>query len=511
MSQKAPAVAGYARLICLLIACLTSISPSISQEESARFLWGASDSQGFIAHLSLPRGLTISNAELETSAETIPLSVSPLALPVEQWLILDASLAVVNTAPAIQTAVLDFVAEANAQRQIGLIRFAQNIEMLPPTSSPSDLAAWLGDYHAISNESGCLADALNLLNEQPHEREQARQVLAIVGAYQLCTGIPLSDSPVDLLVVGAEADAAYIELAQSSGGMLYRSGLQTLRARLNELTIQWSHPVFALEGINPSLAEGVLNLTLSSGEKLSIPISYELLFLPTATPAASETATPSPTRAATEVVTAIATTLIPVATAEETEIAVLSTEMPLPTMTPEAPAPLPISNNNLIVGGGLAAGLVVIIVMILLMRGIRRPKASKEERLDNTLLFQYNDEAELDQTDIVSTREMLAQIRPTLAGRLTDEAGNVYEIHRPITTLGRNEESDIRIVNDKQISREHLRFSVRDDGGIWITRLTQNPVLLNQIVVETMLPIKNGDILQLSPSLRLKLEIVADE
>jgi hypothetical protein len=508
-------VAGYARLICLLIACLIRVSPTIAQVESARFLWATSDSQGFIAHLSIPRGLSITSAELKTNVETLALTVRPLPLAVEQWIILDSGLGVVNTAPAIQAAALDFVAEASPERQFGLIRFAQAIEIMSPTSRPSDLEAWLGDYHALSTESGCLADALSLLDLQTHERERARLVLAIVGAYQDCTPFPAIESPIELIVVGAESHAAYTELAESSGGMIYRASLQSLRARLSEVAVLWSQPVFALEGTSPSLAEGTVKLSLSNGENLEIAIRYDLNFVPTTTPAPSDTPTNSPSSTATLVETASSETVLPAETANATniptELAILPTDAPVPTVAAEVPGPLPISNNNLIVGGGLAAGLVVIVVMALLLRGVRRPKRSKEQGLDNTLLFQYNNEAELDQTDIVSMREMMSKVRQTLAARLTDEAGTVYEVHRPITTLGRKEDSDIRIENDKQISREHLRFSVRDDDSIWITRLTQNPVLLNQIAVETILQIKDGDVLQLSPSLRLKLEIVADE
>src|SRR5690349_12052859 len=106
MRLKANAVVGYWRLICLLIACLISVAPNRAQVESARFLWATSDSQGFIAQLSLPRGLTIEAAELETSAETISLTPRPIPLEREQWLLLDASVGAVNTAPAIQAAVL---------------------------------------------------------------------------------------------------------------------------------------------------------------------------------------------------------------------------------------------------------------------------------------------------------------------------------------------------------------------------------------------------------------------
>src|SRR5688500_1518635 len=107
MMRKMSALPGYLRRICLLIACLISISRLSAQEESARFLWGMSDSQGFIAHVSSTAPIT--SAELVTTAETINLTVRPLES--ETWFILDASANMVNTAPAIQAALQDYPVE----------------------------------------------------------------------------------------------------------------------------------------------------------------------------------------------------------------------------------------------------------------------------------------------------------------------------------------------------------------------------------------------------------------
>jgi hypothetical protein len=512
MSKTANGVVGYVRLICLLIACSISLSSNLAQSNSARFLWGSSDSEGFIAQISLARGISIESAELETESQSIDLSVRPLPLEHEQWLVLDASMVAVNTAPAIQAAALEFVAGASPERQIGLIRFAQTQEILPPSSRPSDLSAWLGDYHAISNESGCLADSLNLLNEQGRERLLVRQVLAIVGEYQECNAFPNMTSPIELMVVGADVDIAYSEFVQANGGTVYRASLQTLRTRLNEVEVMWSQPVYALEGANPTLPEGRLHLVLSNGENLNIPIHYEQLFVPTSTPAPSETANASETAAANSEGTALATSA---ATRRATQAALVVTAVAEATEEIPAATALPISNDNLIISGGIAAAVVVVVVMILLLRGGNKnlpvTKDEMEEKLDTTYVFRYSDESELEHTDILTARELISTVRPTLAARLRDGEGNVYEIHRPFATLGRKEDSDILIVNDKQVSREHLRFSVRDDGTIWVTRLTQNPVLINESILETLAEIKDGDVLQLSPSLRMKLEVAANE
>ena len=54
-------------------------------------------------------------------------------------------------------------------------------------------------------------------------------------------------------------------------------------------------------------------------------------------------------------------------------------------------------------------------------------------------------------------------------------------------------------------------LQTRDDGSIWLTRLTQNPILVNEHLVQTTRELENGDILQLSPSLRLKYEVVEQQ
>lgn len=495
------ALAGYLRRICLLIACLISISRITAQEESARFLWGMSDSQGFIAHVS--SNVPIQSAELLTSAETIELTIRPLES--ETWFILDASATMVNTAPAIQAALQDYPIE-NA---LGFINFAASLEILPPSTDTDAITAWLGNYHAFANESACLADALNLLDEQAYSRDKGRQVIAIVGEYQACDTSSTLNYPVIFIVVGADA-RAYEALGTS-----YRASLQNFRSVINNLN---PAPIYALEGSRASIAEGEIRLNFENGESLSLNAAYDLVAEPTPIPSETATEAPSattvPSETPTERLSSTATEAEEATeTTETTEEALIIAPSPEPvvTETPEITPSLPVSDDYLILGGGVAAVLVVIVVMVLLLREARRPKLSREEQMDNTMLFQYNDEAEIDQTDIVSMREIMAQIRPTLAARLSNDEGVEYEIHRPITTVGRREDSDIRIENDKQISREHLRFTVRDDGSIWVTRLTQNPVLINEIAIETILQIREGDVLQLSPSLRLKLEIVADE
>jgi len=91
--------------------------------------------------------------------------------------------------------------------------------------------------------------------------------------------------------------------------------------------------------------------------------------------------------------------------------------------------------------------------------------------------------------DLVNTPQRHAMIA------LSDDSQTVYEISKPVTTIGRAESNDIRI-KDEVISRMHALLQIDNEGLLLEDHGSKNGVLVNQIKIDRAI-LKHGDIVTL--------------
>jgi hypothetical protein len=295
----------------------------------------------------------------------------------------------------------------------------------------------------------------------------------------------------------------------------------------------WQRPVYRLNGNSgQALSSAAISITLTNGEIISINVEFEQIFVePTASPTETETPVVTATESHTatviaaltsnpiptvEIVTSELTAELLVANSNATETAVAAQVVPTAD-SGEAVAPSRV-NTILLLIGGVAAIVVVIAGMFILLASHRRHSdldltdpyvepVSQPNVLESTQLLQDESESPFDKTEMVSEEAITASARMTLIGHLYhDDSGTSYDIYAPSTILGRKAGVGIYIEGDRQISREHVRFSQSPDKSIWVTRLTNNPVLVNEVKFEKSTQLKTGDVLQLSTKLRLRFQ-----
>lgn len=493
------------------------IAVSAQSTSSVTILRASYDSQNnLVIQVDLERGLSLTSASLISSGILYDLTIEPQALATELWVLLDASGTMVNAYAAVADEVRRLAQTSLDNQAIGGIIYDTSLQILTPTSRMSQLDTWLDEYIAQPNTSSCILDALTDLADIEQSARSVRRIVVFAGDTQANSScdaeIPFVGAPINMIIIGNRTNALYNQIIAQSEGTQVQTAILGLEARVTDLQNSWQTSLIGLTlALTEPLESAEVRLTLSNGEVFIQTVQIQGEFI-------INTATPSPTQTATDnassgvVVATIPATQIDEPTPEPTEQVIVSNPTTIPETDILANEPM-ISNTTLIFAGGIAAALVVVIVVLVLL-GVGRSRYSPHEgdTVYDTELFSYDDEAEFDRTEIVTVRELMSHTGQTLVGKLTDErSGEIYEIHRPVSTLGRKANNDILIDGHTQISREHIRFTTRDDETVWLTRLTQNPVLVNERLIQTTRELSDGDILQLSPSLRLKYEYVEQE
>ena len=271
-------------VVILLLATTISISTSAQTSSDVRVEMAVVLSDGTLKlQVAVPRGQTIEQATITVDGNNVELTAQPIALSVNQWMFLDSSERVINTATTIQAAVERFLQGNDSETQVGLIFYALETQLYQPSSSMSEVGSWLDQYSVYPGQPGCINDAINTLAEIPRPLDKARHIMLIAGNLSrqgLCTATDaLSVSaPIDIIVLSEEVDPLYYDLIERSGGNLFRANLQTVQARVNEVKTLWSRPVYLLESSTPlsgSARSGQLQLTLSNGSSISVRVRLE--------------------------------------------------------------------------------------------------------------------------------------------------------------------------------------------------------------------------------------------
>jgi hypothetical protein len=87
--------------------------------------------------------------------------------------------------------------------------------------------------------------------------------------------------------------------------------------------------------------------------------------------------------------------------------------------------------------------------------------------------------------------------------------GKVFEIAKPIITIGRDVKSDF-VVNDAEVSRSHTRLSVQSDGCLAEDLASTNGTFVNGQRITSAKMIRPGDVLGLGETVLMDFVFVPD-
>lgn len=484
--------------IALLFISFGYLSNSIAQETPIIPVLdaGYDNDDTFIIHVQSADMLE--GASILDDGQAREMTINPQPLPVEYWYILDAGDSMVDAYAVVRDALLQHVEKLSPDNMIGIVTVADEIRILEPSNDVDDISLFLDTYQAMPFIDACLASAMSDIFDTPQSADRARMITAITGQVTdnpACDGIESLVHPLEVIVIGQASDTQLTEQARLTNGQVQFTPLLQFTTLFDEMTSNQQDVVYALTlDLNERIESTDLTLMLANGESITQTIEPrgEFIIVETVEEVVNETPQIE-------------------VTAEATSIQV--TDVPLATSIPQPDSPVEdgLSNTMLIMIGGGAAILVVLIVMGLLL-GVGR-RSQTEEALQSTdpsvslsdsTINPDNVAVRLDQTEVVTMREMASQSGATHVADLINATNNIsYEIHRPFSVLGRQIGSDILIADDKQISRQHVRFETRDNGSIWIVRLTNNPILVNDVPMENTRQLNEGDLIQLSPNLQV--------
>ncbi len=483
----------------LLILCLLWGGAIIAQDESlTRVLDTRYDTNNDLV-LHVQSSEPIISASLAVDNQSRNLTINPDSLTIEHWLILDAGDSMVDSYPLIRDTILQNLDLLIDNNRMGIMTVGDEQRQLDPTDDGDDIRAFLTDYRAMPFQDVCLTDTLESVLGLPRFADTALTVTLITGQvdYPNCDAVADSNHPIDVLVIGQQQESAFTEQVRQKGGQVRFVALLQASTILDDLLAS-ADTVYALTlALDNPIESAILTLELESGASITETIRPNGQFT-SIDPVESENElqTTTPTIEATAEV-------IP---------------SPIATPIPEPDSPIVrggFSNISLITMGGAAAIAVVIAMMAILLGIGRRSSHSDVDALQSTdtdlkplsdsTINPADVATRLDQTEIATMRELAAQLGATHVADLVNAATNtIYEIHSPVSLLGRQLGSDILIADDNQISREHVRFETRDNGIVWIIRLTNNPILLNGVPMENTRQLNEGDVLQLSPQLQVQ-------
>ncbi len=335
-----------ASLLCLMV-----WAAAAQPLADARIEWAARLPDGRVqVQISLPRGERVAEANFlvgDGNVQSIPLQPTTDPLPQTWWVLVDSGGAVLNTAPAIQSAVERFRQSLPPEAELNLLLYAEDVQGFGTAFPDRSIEEGLDAYTSLANQQGCISDALQVVADVERSAERSRRVLVITGEYTrqgVCQteGYVDVQAPIDVIVVSPQIDDFYYDLTERSGGTLERATLQNIQPRLDEVAANWVNPVIALESEPDSISndaeQGTLSVTFVSGATIEqrVPLvtvepSPEMLatfeaLTPSPTATATHTLTPTITHTATEAATATET-------AEPTET---ETEPPTATYTATA-------------------------------------------------------------------------------------------------------------------------------------------------------------------------------
>lgn len=515
-------------------------------------------------HLRVPRGQTIDDVEIAQGDNSTSLTVEPDALPITQFILIDDGGEMVNYQAVIQSTVPRFW--ASGERETGLFFFDAILETLQPTDRAEQLDDFLSGYTATAGDPACLGTALDALLTRERDTDRSWRVLVITASdlsrQTNCASETLPDTvpaPVDIIAITTEVDASLQTLVDENGGSIYTANLRGIEQRTNEVSTSWGQPTFLVNGILPTdwdtTASFDLTVTLSNGTEETQTLTLRDYNVP-------QPAISTPTLSAPEPTAVMLETIPPDATA--TPVAAIINE---PTSVPPvSTAPTsPRSNQGiailLIVGAvlfvGGAVGLAVSLTrsrnpqpaqppapqnyyMELSSSTSTNEQPSSSDKAptrirerdilaDNTDQTQIGDVKDdtyimVTDTDEEDDAMLMTQVmtddrfqKMVENSRLDDEVvgwmriiieGQVDIRDQPLTmrgaVIGRSQECDIQITDDRAISRKHVRLDVQSDRSVTISRLSAtNRVVVGGVQVSNNHVLKPNDVIHLTDTTRM--------
>jgi len=554
-----PKKLGWVAVLFLLLwrVPLAAQAPSSARPELALYQPDGS----VLIHVAIPSGATINSAALELpNGQSIPLETEPAApLPVTAWLVVDASISMINFAPSLLPILQDLIQE---QENIALIFY----------NSQVNLSADLASYSPAVDGLACLGDALARLAQEPRSMSESRRVLVVGGAQpQPCSQAPnpqALQAVVDVVVLADEIDPLYMEIATSSGGQVRRANLRTMQTHIAAIGALWSQETFALRGqATPPVDDAALRLRLSDDAELLFalpwaaisatasatpmpsPTQPALAVVATATPSATATYTDTPSATATQTATDTPTsTASATATHTDTPTATATqTATDTPTATASATAtetPVAVASTTatgdeqtspvLVFVGAALVGFMVLGGVLLLLRALRgRPRQEEEttdsavdidaldesirlysigslgvtidkrqgklSKADELMITELVDDEAFQQTAMHSPAEVVAWLK------LEGAAPQTVEVRDEPIRIGRSHTSDLIIPNDPAVSGEHVILEPRADG-VWIIALgATNPVMAGGVILQRgqARRLLKKDVIRLSPNTQI--------
>lgn len=510
-----------------------------------------------IVQVRVPRGQTIDTAELTPNAQdSLPMTVEPVALPVTQWLLVDASSEMVNLETATQTAMQRLLSSSSLRT--GVIFFDDELRVLAPTENSEQIDAFVASYTATPDSDGCVADALTQVAEADRPLDRAWHILLVtssVSSQADCTSqeLPQMPAPVDVISLSMDSEETLDDLIARSGGSLVSANLRTLEARFNEIRIQWGQPIFQLqaEGLTSPPIRATLDLTLSNGQQVSEPVRFRTYNLivpetPTAAPTDTIAAAPSPeaqpTTNADSQPTAVPASETATADAEQDMSLLLvvgtilfvvgaiafsiglsragrgnsSTARPAKSPTTDSSSsfyaaleetPAPVAPDETVTRQRRDADDVSVTQVAPNTVASSTPVMGTQEEQEYDAMTEDN----LIVTQVLSDerfRKMIVQSQhdQEVIGfvRVEGKADGDYRLTRRGLMIGRGMGCDIQITGDSAISRQHARIDVQDGDMVTVSRLSAtNPVVVGGVQVSNRHPLKPNDVVHLSDQTRL--------
>lgn len=519
-----------------------------------------------LLHLRVPRGQTIDSVQVSQGANNATLEVGQDPLPLMQFILLDAGGEMVNLQPVVQSAIPRFW--ASTDRETGLIFFNAALDSLQPTDRAEQLDDFLSGYAPISGDPACLATALDDLATRERDIDRAWRILIVTAGdfsqQSTCDvqTFPVLPAPVDIIAVTTTVDEMLETLVAESGGVIYTANLRGVEARTNEVTTSWAQPTYAVRGTLPPSWEPDapfdMTITLSNGTEETQTLSLRTYNLPaTGTDtqvAAPVTSEPEPTSAL--------STIPPDATATPVANAITDpTAVPTLASTAAPPTTSAAADNTGPIAIALIVGAVLFVIgavgLALSLTRVRRAPAAQPaqpanyyQALTQPTSEQGDEPTRIRERDILANNNEQTQIAEVVEATahfsddeeddedtmlmtqvLTDERfqemvassqsddevvgwmrilidGETDITDKPLTmrgaVIGRSQECDIQITDDRAISRKHARLDVAQDRQVTISRLSAtNPVVVGGVQISNRHLLKPNDVIYLSDMTKL--------
>lgn len=500
-------------------------------------------------------GRSIESAELQQGDNTLSLNIEPVALPVTQWILLDASDEMVNFRSNVYTNVQLFL-QSSEQNLTGLISYNNDLNILPPTNDAEQIEDFMSNYFAIAESPACLGDAIEALNDNFRDLDRSWRILIITtGDFSRQASCGTQDlaalpAPVDIIAITDVEDDNLLDLVAMSGGDIRRANALSIKTRMTEISTLWGQSSYALTADWSAdwdkEASFDINMTLSSGSVETTTVEIQEYNLKPA---------PQPT-------------VEPTSPAE-------STIAPRATSVDET-TPSSVDDTADANGGNNVAFLLVVgailffvgaIVLAFAMSRVRRPAPSQPTG-DNRNFYDTLDETEVEaavgatkirERSIVGDDEPITRMAPKTSDTTTDTQAaqssaysarfeddsnedemlvtqvltddrfknmvqqslgdddivgwlrlmtetdpQDFELTTRGAVVGRSQDCDIQVRGDRAISRQHARLDVRSNGQVTISRMSAvNPVLVGGVQVSNRHPLKPNDVIHLSDRTRL--------